>query len=83
MIVLSSLPDILQAFVHHYENVFASQGNLVAQEEALRKCISVTPNRLVVEQYAFYEELLSLRDLKEATLSMAEDKSPGCDGFSC
>lgn len=56
---------------------------MVAQEEALDKCIYVTPNRLAVEQRAFCEQLLTLRDLKEAVFSMAEDKSPGCDGFLC
>ena len=81
MTILSSLPDILRAFVHHYENLFASQVNSVAQEEALRKCISINPNNLAVEQHAFCEELLSLRDLKEASFSMADDKSPRCDGF--
>ena len=81
MTILSSLPDILQAFFHHYENVSSSQGNLVAQEEALRKYISITPNCLTVEQRAFCEQLLSLKEFKEAIFSMADDKSPGCDGF--
>ena len=58
--MLSSLPDILQAFVHHYENIFASQGTSVAQEEALRQCIAVVPNCLIVEQHAFYEQHLTL-----------------------
>ena len=83
MTILSSLPNILQTFVHHYENIFSSQGNSVAQEEALRKCISVTPNCISVEQRDFCEQLLSLRDLKEAFYSMVDDKSPGCDGFPC
>ena len=49
----------------------------------LLRVISVTPNRLAVEQRAFCEQLLSLKDLKEAPFSMAHDKSPGCDGFPC
>ena len=56
---------------------------MVSQEEALKKCISFTPNCLAVEQRAFFEKLLSLRDLKEVAFSMMDDKSPGCDGFPC
>lgn len=80
---LTELPTILQAFVQHYEQVFASQGNSAARDEALRACIAVTPNRLAVEQRAFCEQFLTISDLKEAVFSMANDKSPGCDGFPC
>ena len=58
--VLSSIPNILQDFVHHYENLFSLQGNLVSWGEALRNCISITPNCLVVEQHSFYEQLLTI-----------------------
>ena len=51
--VLSSLPNILQAFFHHYENIFSLQGNLIPREEALKKCNPITPNFLVVEKCAF------------------------------
>lgn len=51
------------------------------QLEALKKCISITPNHLAVEKHAFYEKILSLRDLKEVVYFMADDKSPRCDGF--
>ncbi len=44
-------------------------------------CISVTPNHLEFEQQAFYEQLLSLSNLKEDVYSMVDEKSPGCDGF--
>lgn len=48
--ILSNLLDILQAFLHHYENVFAWQENLVASKLTLRNCIYVTPNRIAVEK---------------------------------
>lgn len=50
-------------------------------EQALKECIFVTPNCLTVEQHAFYEQFLTLSDLKEVVFSMADDKAPGCDGF--
>jgi hypothetical protein len=81
--LLCTLPDILQAFVHHYEQVFTAQAPSAASEHALHACLAVTPSRLAPEQYNFCEQKLTLSDLKEAVDSMANDKAPGCDGFPC
>ena len=77
------LPDILQAFIHHYEIFFIAQGPSVAQTQALQACLVVIPKRLVADQYVFCEQKLTLDDLKEDVFSMADDKAPGCDGFPC
>lgn len=80
---LCKLPDILQAFVHHYEKVFTTQGPSVANSQALQACLVIIPKRLALDQYVFYEQKLTLDDLKEVVFSMADDKVPGCDGFPC
>ena len=43
--------------------------------------IFVTPKCLAVEEHSFYEQLLTIRYLKEAIFSMTDEKSPQCDGF--
>ena len=77
------LPDILQAFVCHYEKVFTMLGPSKAQSQALQTCLDVTPKRLPPEQYAFCEQKFMLANLKEAIFSMTDDKAPGSDGFPC
>lgn len=81
--ILCDLPDILQAFVRHYEQVFTAQDPSIAHDQALQTCLMVTPTRLASEQHTFCEKKLTLSDLKEAVDSMANDKAPRCDGFPC
>lgn len=79
--LLTELPDIFQAFVYHYEKVFTMQGDSPARTQALQDCLAVVPKQLSDSQRAFCDLLLTIDDLKEATFSMADDKTPRCDGF--
>lgn len=59
------------------------QDNYAKRDQALKECIIVTPNHLVVEHHAFQEKMITLSDLKEVFFSMEDDKTPRCDGFPC
>lgn len=44
--LLAELPEILQAFVHHYEKVFTAKGYSSAKTQALQDYLLVVPKRL-------------------------------------
>lgn len=81
--LLTKLPDVLQAFVRHYEKVFTVQGDSPARAQGFQDFLDVAPKWLSKFQQAFCDLLLTIDDLKEAIFSMANDKAPGCDGFPC
>ena len=83
--VLSYLPIMLLAFVHHCEKVFTSQGPSTESNHDLQFYVVVTPNRLDREKCAFCMQKLSLffLNLKKVFFTMGDDKAPGCEGFPC
>lgn len=66
--VLFELPDILQAFMQHYEKVFTNQEPSLKSYRALQECLFVVRSRLPEAQRDFCDQILTIDDIKKHLL---------------
>ena len=78
---LTSQEEIKNKFVEHYQMVFQIQSLTDGWREATQKIMELIPCRVSKEQHRACALNLSLDELAETLLEMADDKALGLDGF--
>lgn len=79
---LTTLPEITEAFVNHYQFVFASQTLSPDRQKALEECFVIVPSKGTNDHRALCDTPLTLDDLKQELTIIANEKALGLDCFA-